>query len=103
MSDWTTEAIDRIDQVVATVRDRTVVPAQNITKAIVYGLLTAFFVFTALALLAIGGFRALDAYLPGGVWAAHLVVGGIFVLGGGFCWMKRSAKPKPTPTDPGRR
>ena len=29
MSDWTTDAIDNIEQVVATVRDKTVVPART--------------------------------------------------------------------------
>jgi hypothetical protein len=94
MSDWTTEAVDRIEEVVATVRDKTVVPAQNITKAVVYGLLVTFFVGTALTFLAIGGFRALDVYLPGKVYWAYLVLGGIFVIGGTFCWTRRSVPPK---------
>ncbi len=94
MSDWTTEAVDRIEEVVATVRDKTVVPAQNITKAVVYGMLVAFFVGTAFTLLAIAGFRALDVYLPGPVHWAYLVVGGIFIAGGTFCWTRRAARPK---------
>ncbi len=94
MSDWTTDTVDRIEEVVATVRDRTVVPAQNATKAIVYGMLVAFFVVPALILLGIGSFRALDAYLPGKVYWAYLVVGGIFLIGGTFCWTRRSAPPK---------
>lgn len=92
MSDWTTEAVDRIDEVVATVRDKTVVPAHNVTRALVYGLLTAFFVGTALTFLCIAAFRALEAYLPGKVYWAYLVVGGIFVLGGGFLWTRRAPK-----------
>jgi hypothetical protein len=94
MSDWTTEAVDRIEEVVATVRDKTVVPAQNVTKALVYGLLTAFFVGTALTFLAIAAFRALSAYLPGGVYWAYLVLGGIFVLGGTLLWTRRAPKSK---------
>jgi hypothetical protein len=93
--DWTIDAVDRIEDVVATVRDRTVVPAQNVTRAVVYGLLTTFFIVTALILLSISIFRALDVYLPGEVYWAYLVMGGIFVLGGAFCWAKRAAKPKP--------
>ena len=94
MSDWTTEAVDRIEEVVATVRDKTVVPAQNVTKALVYGLLTAFFVGTALTFLSIAAFRALSAYLPGGVYWAYLVLGGIFVLGGALLWTRRAPKSK---------
>ncbi|HUF83187.1 MAG TPA: hypothetical protein VMQ81_01210 [Acidimicrobiia bacterium] len=93
--DWTADAVDRIEEVVATVRDKTVVPAQNVTKALVYGLLTTFFVMTALTLFAIGLFRALEAYLPGKVYWAYLALGGIFVLGGAFFWARRIAKPKP--------
>ena len=44
MSDWTTDAVDNIERVVTTVRDKTVTPAQNVTRAIVFGLLSAFFV-----------------------------------------------------------
>jgi hypothetical protein len=95
MSDWTTEAADRIEAVVATVRDKTVVPAQNVTKALVYGLLSAFFVATAVTLLCVAVFRALESYLPGEVYWAYLALGGIFVVGGAFCWTRRSAKPKP--------
>ncbi|MGQ0802994.1 MAG: hypothetical protein ACT4PI_03915 [Actinomycetota bacterium] len=93
--DWTTDAVDRIEEAVATVRDKTVVPAQNVTKALVYGLLTTFFVMTALTLFSIGVFRALESYLPGKVYWAYLVLGGIFVLGGAFLWARRAAKPKP--------
>jgi hypothetical protein len=93
--DWTTDAVDRIEEVVATVRDKTVVPAQNVTKALVYGLLTTFFVVSALTLFSIAVFRALEAYLPGKVYWAYLVLGGIFVLAGAFCWARRTAKPKP--------
>jgi predicted membrane channel-forming protein YqfA (hemolysin III family) len=95
MSDWTTEAVDRIEEVVATVRDKTVVPAQNVTRALVYGLLTAFFVGTALTFLAIAAFRALSAYLPGGVYWAYLVLGGIFVIVGGLLWAKRAPRSQP--------
>ena len=49
MADWTTDAVDTIENVVATVRDKTVVPAQKATKAVVFGLLVAFFVLTALS------------------------------------------------------
>lgn len=91
MNDWTTEAADTVERVVVVVRDKTVVPAQTITKAIVYGLVVAFLLTAAILLLTLGAFRALDAYLPGGVWSAYLLLGGIFVIGGAFCWSKRNA------------
>jgi hypothetical protein len=91
MNDWTTDAADTVERVVVIVRDKTVVPAQTITKAIVYGLVAGSLVSAALLLLFVGLFRALDVYLPGGVWAAYLVLGGIFVIAGVFCWSRRNA------------
>jgi amino acid transporter len=95
MSDWTTEAVDNIEKVVGTVRDKTVTPAQNVTRAIVFGLLTTFFIGMALAVFSIGAFRVVDVYLPAGVWAAYLIFGGIFVLAGAFCWARRRQQASP--------
>jgi hypothetical protein len=88
-ADWTYQVADAIDNTVATVRDKTVVPVQRIVRMVVGGLLALSLVATAGILAAIGGFRALDVYLPGGAWAAYLVLGGIFVVGGLFCWSRR--------------
>lgn len=90
MSEWTTQAADTVDHVVTTVRDKTVVPATNATKAIVYGLLVLLFALTAFALFCIMVFRVLNNYVGGGPWVPWLILGGIFVLAGGFCWTKRS-------------
>ena len=97
MTDWTTQAADAVEKAVVAVRDRTVVPAQRGAKAIVYGLLTAFFVFTAFLLVAVLVFRILNIFLP--VWASWLVLGGIFVVAGAFCWTRRTAADKGTAGD----
>ena len=102
MSDWTTEAVDTVERVVGTIRDRTVEPAQRVTRALVFGFLTAFFVFTAILLLSIGVFRLVDVYVPGGVWVAWLIFGGIFVIGGALLFAQRSARPTPGPDAPPR-
>jgi hypothetical protein len=91
MADWTTQAADAIENAVATVRDRTVVPARKATKAVVYGLLVTFFVATAAVMLVIAVFRIL-VVITGEVWAAYLIVGGIFVIGGTFCWAMRAPR-----------
>jgi uncharacterized protein YacL len=91
VADWTTDAVDTLENVVATVRDKTVVPAQKATKAVVFGLLVAFFVVTALLMVAIALFRVL-VVLTGEVWAAYLILGGIFVLAGGFVWKLRTSR-----------
>ncbi|HEV2310079.1 MAG TPA: hypothetical protein VGU73_06115 [Acidimicrobiia bacterium] len=91
MADWTTQAADAIEAAVSAVRDRTVVPAQRATRAVVYGLLVAFFAGTALVLLAIGAFRGL-VLLTGRDWIAYLIVGGMLVAAGAFCWSRRSKR-----------
>ena len=91
MADWTSDAVDTIENVVATARDKIVVPAQNGTKAVVFGLLVAFFVVTAVMMLAIALFSVL-VLLTGEVWAAYLILGGIFVLAGAFVWTLRSPR-----------
>jgi hypothetical protein len=94
MADWTTQAADAIEAAVDAVRQRFVVPAQRATRAVVYGLLVAFFVTTALTLLTIGIFRGL-VILTGDAWIAHLGVGGMLVLAGAFCWTRRTKKQQP--------
>lgn len=89
MSDWTTEATDVIERTVATVRDRTVEPAQAITRVIVYGLLAALIALPAVVLLTIGAFRGLVLLEQGYTWAAWVTLGGIFVIAGWFSWTKR--------------
>jgi hypothetical protein len=93
MADWTTDAVDTLEQIVGTVRDKTVLPAQRATRAVVYGLLVGFFVFVAVVMLAIALFRVL-VILVGDVWLAYLILGGIFVIAGAFVWTLRFAHPK---------
>jgi hypothetical protein len=59
----------------------------------VYGLLVGFFLAVALLLLMIAIFRAL-VVITGEVWASYLILGGIFVIGGAFCWSLRTRSPK---------
>jgi hypothetical protein len=90
MSDWTTDAADLIERTVMLVRERTVEPAQALTRALVYGLLATLIAVPALLLATAGTFRGLTLALQGEVWAAWLVLGGIFVLSGAFLWAKRN-------------
>jgi predicted membrane channel-forming protein YqfA (hemolysin III family) len=92
MTDWTTEAVDTIEKVVGAVRERTVIPAHRATRMIVFGVLAAFCVLTALVLLVLGAFRGAVLIAQGEVWAAWLALGGIFVLVGVFFWAKRSPR-----------
>ncbi len=91
MSDWTTDAADAIDRTVALIRERTVEPAQAITRAVVYGLLAALVAIPALVLAVIMLFRLLVIAWQGYAWAAWVTLGGIFVLAGLFVWSKRNS------------
>ncbi|HEX5585929.1 MAG TPA: hypothetical protein VFZ17_01340 [Acidimicrobiia bacterium] len=93
MADWTTDAVDALDQAVGLVRDKTVVPAEKASRALVSGLLVAFFVVVAVFLLAIALFRIL-VVLTDEVWLSYLILGGIFVVAGVFCWALRSPRTK---------
>ena len=93
MADWTTDAVDALDQAVGLVRDKTVVPAQKASRAVVYGLLVAFFALVAVLMLAIALFRVL-VILVDDVWLAYLILGGIFVVAGVFCWALRAPRAK---------
>ena len=95
--DWPAQAADTGVRLGGQVRDKTTGPAITIARGIVYGLLASLLVLAAGILLAIAAVRLLDAYLPSSVfgdshtWAAHLVIGLVFSLGGLVLWRQRRA------------
>lgn len=89
--DWTVHAADTIERVVGGLRDKTAVPLTTVARALVYGLLAAVMGVTALVFVAVALVRLADVYLPGGVWSAYLLVGGIFSLGGAFLLRKATS------------
>ena len=95
MADWTTDAVDTLEQIIETVRDKTVLPAQRATRAVVYGLLVGFFVFVAVTMLCVAIFRVI-VVLTGEVWLAYLILGGIFVIAGAFIWTLRFTRLEDT-------
>lgn len=74
--------VDRLNSVSAK-------PLTLIARGLVYGILGGTLALTVLVLLTIGALRALDVYLPGEVWSAHLVLGLLFTVAGLFLWSKR--------------
>ncbi|MDQ1512157.1 MAG: hypothetical protein QOG50_4001 [Actinomycetota bacterium] len=93
MSDWTTDAADAIDNAIGLVRERTVEPVQAVARAVTYGVLAALVLLPALTLSTIAVFRLLTIAARGHVWAPWCGLGGIFVLGGWFCWNRRNPRP----------
>jgi hypothetical protein len=90
--DWAKETADRIESVVVGIRSKTADPIERVVRIVVYGLVAAVLGVAALVLLAVALVRAVDVLVPGEVWSAHLIVGGIFTLAGLFAWSKRRTK-----------
>lgn len=91
--DWASQTADQIEKVVVGLRSKTADPLDHIARIVVYGLLAAVVGIAALVLLIAGLVRALDVLLPGEVWSAHVLLGGIFTLLGLFLWTKRRGGP----------
>lgn len=90
--DWTVQAADAVERVVVAVRDKTSVPLTTLARALVYGLLAAVMGLVIVVFVVIVVVRLLTAYVVGGeVWAAYVIVGGIFVLPGVFLLRKASS------------
>lgn len=87
--DWATETADRIESVVVSIRSKTADPLERIVRIVVYGIVAAVLSIAALVLLTAALVRAVDIAIPGGVWSAHLSIGGIFTVVGLFLWAKR--------------
>ena len=93
--DWPAQAATGIEQLVTSVRDKTTVPALTAARAVVYSLVGGPLLIAALIMLVICLIRLVDNYLPGGVWAAYLLVGGLFVLIGFILWAQRGSATIP--------
>lgn len=76
------QAADRVVEVVASIRERTTIPALTVVRGVIWGTLATFLVLTALVLLYAIVLRLLVVYLPTGVWSAHLVLGLVFTVAG---------------------
>jgi predicted metal-binding membrane protein len=90
--DWAGQTADTIERVVGSVRDKTTGPLERFARLLVYGLVAAVLGVAILVLAAVALVRGLDLLIPGEVWSAHLVTGGIFTLAGLFLWRKRTVK-----------
>lgn len=90
--DWAAQTADTIERLVGGVRGKTSEPLERVARIVVYGVVVAFLGTAALVLLAVAVVRALDIAIPGEVWSAHVVAGGIFTLLGLFLWRKRRVK-----------
>ena len=88
--DWATTLVDRVVDAVERLRSATTQPVITATRALVYGVLGALCLISAVVLASIGAFRLLDLVLPGESWSAHLVLGGVLCLLGAWLWSRRT-------------
>jgi hypothetical protein len=87
--DWAKEAADRIESVVVGIRSKTADPLDRIVRIVVYGIVAVVLAGVAVVLLVAAIVRAVDIAIPGEVWLAHAVIGGIFAVAGLFLWARR--------------
>lgn len=93
--DWVSQAIGTLEGFVDTIRSKTSEPLLKVVQAIVYGMMALGLLLTALLLFTIGSVRALDAYLPQGVWFAYFLTGLLLFVGGAALWRMRHKTQKP--------
>ena len=98
---WGDQAVDTIESVVLTVKEKTTVPARTAVRGIVYGLVLAVVAVILLIVGVIVVVRIADVWLLGWAGRAHGHVrlsiaygalGMLFTLAGLWCWSKRSPK-----------
>jgi predicted lysophospholipase L1 biosynthesis ABC-type transport system permease subunit len=93
--DWPAQAADVVERAVGAVRDKTTGPVLLMARAAVYGLFAIVVGLVLAALFGIAIVRLVNNYLPESVfgtervWAAHLIVGLVFVAAGAVLWARR--------------
>jgi hypothetical protein len=90
-TDWSVQAADVVDDLVANVHDRFIRPVVLGARAVVFGLLIAALATVVMVLLSVSLVRLLTVYAFGGrVWASYLLLGGLFTVAGLVLWSRRS-------------
>jgi len=91
--DWAVQALDKVDDVVATVRANTSDRLVRIARVVVFGLLAAILGSVAGVLALIALVRGLNEAIPGPVWGVYFLLGAIFTVSGAFLWSKKAPSP----------
>jgi hypothetical protein len=90
--DWTTEALDRLDDVIGKVRSNSTDRLLRVARLVVIGMFAAIVGTAALVLALIALVRLLDEAIPGDVWIVYLILGAILSCAGAFLWSRRVPK-----------
>jgi hypothetical protein len=91
--DWAVQTADSIERLVETVRSNTSDRLVSVARLVVFGLLAAMLGTFGLVFLVDFVVRILDSYIPSGVWAVYLLLGGIFTLVGLYLWTRAWKRP----------
>ncbi len=86
-SDWASQIVDGLEGFVGTVKSKTTEPVQKAAKYAVFGFMAIGVIIMAFLLLTILAIRVLDIFVP--VWAAYLLLGGMFSVLGLLVWSRR--------------
>jgi hypothetical protein len=91
VADLPVKATDRIDQLVALLRDKSVRPLTLAARAIMFGIIVFAATIVTVTLLTITLVRLLTVYVfDGRVWLSDLVVGLLWVAAGLLLWWQRT-------------
>jgi len=91
--EWPEKAVDLVDLVVDTIRDKIVRPIILVGRTIVFGLLIAALITVVAVVLSVALLRLLDVYLfAHHVWASYAVLGALFTIVGLWAWAKRTPR-----------
>ena len=86
-----TRATKVVVDFVELLRGRTTGPLLLVARVIVYGIVLFVTALAIATLVVIAAVRAMDSFLPSGIWSTHLLLGALFTAGGGLLWSKRLA------------
>ena len=91
MDEWPGKAVDLIDLVIDTIRDKVIRPVILVGRSIVFGLLIAALVIVLAVAVSVAVLRLLDVYaFAHHVWASYTVLGVVFTIVGLWAWSKRT-------------
>jgi hypothetical protein len=93
-SDWATQIVDGLEGFVGTVKSKTTEPVQKVAKYAVFGFMGVGVLLMMMLICTIMLVRLLDWFLP--VWAAYVVLGGMFSVLGLLVWSRRHPRHLPS-------
>ena len=95
---WAADVTQTIVSTIDKIRDRTTTPIVMLARGLVFGILGVILSSAAFVLFLIGLSRGLISLIEwpldhdSAVWVSHAIVGGLLVLAGSICMVKRQSK-----------